>query len=198
MIRCDMKIGLFGGSFDPVHQGHSQLAEQALRQFDLDRVIWIPAYFSPFKSESTMIASAEQRMAMVRLVCADFPRFEVSDFEIRRKVPSYAIDTVLHMRLIYPQAQLYWILGQDAFEGLPNWRDFQTLCRELIFLVSLRENGSCDTAGFAGRAELIKMPLHPAASSHLKESLSAGKGWDFLHEGVQKYVRGNQLYGVKE
>jgi len=198
LIRCDMKIGLFGGSFDPVHLGHFQLAEQALRQFNLDRVIWIPAYFSPFKNESSMVASAEQRMEMVRLACADSSQFEVSDFEIRKKAPSYAIDTVLSMRSVYPQAQLFWILGQDAFEGLPNWRDFQTLCRELIFLVGGRENASLDTTGFAGRAELIKMTLHPAASSDLKKNLPSGKNWDFLHEDVQNYVRTHKLYGVKE
>jgi len=192
-----MKIGLFGGSFDPVHQGHSQLAEQALLQFDLDRVIWIPAYFSPFKDESAMIASAEQRMAMVRLACATFPKFEVSDFEIHRKIPSYAIDTVMHMRSVYPQAELYWILGQDAFEGLPKWRNFETLSRELIFLVGGRADRSFHFAGFAGRAELIDVSLHPAASSDLRKTLPLGEGWESLHPDVRNYIRSQKLYGAK-
>ncbi len=192
-----MKIGLFGGSFDPVHQGHVHLARQALSRFALDRVIWIPAYFSPFKKQSDMTASAPQRLQMVKLVCAGASEFEVSDIEIRREAPSYAIDTVRTMRARYPQDSFYWILGQDAFEGVPRWREFETLSKEVVFLVGGRAGRTIDFQVFPGRAERIEMELNPAASSDLKKSLPLGEGWDHLHPDVRDYIRVNQLYGVK-
>lgn len=191
-----MKIGLFGGSFDPVHQGHYQLAGAALRQFGLDRVIWIPAYFSPFKNESQMQASSIQRLDMVRLVCANTPQFEVSDFEAVKPGPSYAVETVRHFRSIHPQASLYWILGEDAFGGLIRWHEFESLSREVVFLVGGRTMREVDLKSFPGQARLIDMDLHPAASSNLKMALERGEGWQWLNQKVCDYIRLNRLYGA--
>lgn len=191
-----MKIGLFGGSFDPVHQGHYQLATAALRHFGLDRVIWIPAYFSPFKAEAQMQASCTQRLDMVRLVCAKTPQFEVSDFEIMKPCPSYAIETVRHFREIYPSDSLYWILGEDAFGGLTRWFEFEVLSREVVFLVGGRTVREVDFKSFPGQARLIDMDLHPAASSNLKLELGRGEGWQWLDPKVCEYIRLNRLYGA--
>lgn len=191
-----MKIGLFGGSFDPVHQGHYQLADEALRQFGLDRVIWIPAYFSPFKNPETVQASPDQRLTMVRLVCAGNTQFEVSAFEVAKPCPSYAIETVRHFREIYPSASLYWILGQDAFSGLLRWHEFESLYREVVFLVGGRTAREVDLKSFPGQARLIDMQLHPAASSNLKTELGRGEGWQWLNPKVCEYIRLHRLYGA--
>jgi len=128
-----MRIGLFGGSFNPIHQGHLGIAERALVDWALARVLFIPAKVNPFKvgASGTDVPGGlpdDLRWELVAGVCAANPRFEPWDVELRRADgPSYAIDTVRAAKARFPGAELVYIIGEDNVAGLPRWRDWETL-----------------------------------------------------------------------
>lgn len=130
-----MKIGLYGGSFDPIHHGHLILAREALEQLALDRIIFIPAFISPFKQDSHP-APAPLRLEMVRAAIAGEERFGCSDFEIGRSGPSYSIDTVREFKRLYPEDEFFYLIGDDNLPTLHAWHQIDIL-RELVTFVVL-------------------------------------------------------------
>ncbi|HEY1763703.1 MAG TPA: nicotinate-nucleotide adenylyltransferase [Opitutaceae bacterium] len=130
-----MKIGFLGGSFDPVHFGHLLAAQDAFEQHKLDRVVIVPAAQTPLKPNEAQSTPAD-RLAMVRAAVEWDTRFEVSDFELQRGGVSYTIESAGHFRQLYPQDELYWIIGGDQLPQLHLWRDIVGLAKlvEFIFL----------------------------------------------------------------
>ena len=129
-----MKIGLFGGTFDPVHHGHLILARAAVEQLHLDRLIFIPNTISPHK-QARLSAPARLRLEMVRAAIAGEVSFDADDLELGREGPSYAIDTVLEMRRRHPEASLYYLIGEDNAAELHTWRrsgDLQALAQFVV------------------------------------------------------------------
>lgn len=129
-------IAIFGGSFNPVHWGHLLIAESALSQFTLDKVIWVPTFRPPHKSEG--LADFRQRLEMVTLAIADQPAFEVSASDAHRTTVSYAINTLEDLRLSYPDTCWYWVIGVDGFQSLPKWRRSRELASQCCWLVAPR------------------------------------------------------------
>jgi nicotinate-nucleotide adenylyltransferase len=129
------RVGIFGGSFDPVHLGHLILAEAALEELDLDRIIFIPAGVSPFKQDRPPGASPEQRLAMLALATAGEPRFSVDDRELKRTGPSYTIDTVRSLMGDYPGVRFLFLIGADNLKDLPEWHEADELMRLVDFAV---------------------------------------------------------------
>lgn len=137
-----MRIGLFGGTFNPVHFGHLKPIDEVRRAFSLDRVVLIPAAVPPHKP-SRGVAEAQDRLAMVRLAAADRPGLAVSDVEIRRQGVSYSIDTVNHFRRTEaPETTLFFIIGVDAFLELDTWKAHDELLERLPFIVMTRPGGA--------------------------------------------------------
>ena len=134
------KIGIYGGTFDPVHQAHLILARDALEQLGLEQVIFVPAAASPHKPAGNE-ASAEARLAMLQVALADEPRFQIEEIELQRPAPSYTIETVVEMQRRYPEAQLFCLIGQDNVAALHTWRRFDEL-RELVRFVVLDRVGT--------------------------------------------------------
>jgi nicotinate-nucleotide adenylyltransferase len=130
-----VKIGLLGGSFDPVHFGHLMAAQDAYEQHKLDRLIFVPAAQAPLKPND-VISSPQDRLAMLRAAVEWDRRFEISDHELNRGGVSYTIDSARHFRALYPQDDLYWIIGGDQLPKLHLWKDIDELARlvEFIFL----------------------------------------------------------------
>lgn len=130
-----MRIGLYGGSFNPVHYGHVNLAKRAVADFSLDRLVVVPANVSPFKAEAPKDALPLpwDRLEMVRNAFAEIPEAVVDDREIRRGGVSYAIETVREIASENPGAKLYFIIGEDSVEGLPRWKDHAELARLVEF-----------------------------------------------------------------
>lgn len=130
-----MKIGLFGGSFDPVHFGHLIAAQDAYEQFGLDRLIFVPAAQAPLKEEVVRVSAAD-RLELLRAAIAHDRRFELSDFEINRGGVSYTIDSARHFRGLYPGDRLFWIIGGDQLPKIHLWKEIAELakCVEFIFL----------------------------------------------------------------
>ena len=132
-----MNIGLFGGTFDPVHHGHLILAREAVEQLRLDRLVFIPNAVSPHK-QAGAAAPAERRMEMVRAAIAGEAKFDADDLELRRGGPSYAIDTVEEMRRRHPGAELFYLIGEDNVAELHTWRKFDVLQKLARFVVLSR------------------------------------------------------------
>ena len=139
MLKPNEKIGLYGGSFDPVHNGHLILARDAMERLDLDRVIFVPARVSPHKLDHPP-APPEARCQMLAAAIADEPRFEMDPCEIAREGPSFAVETVQLFRTQYPQARIYYFVGDDNLPELETWKDFANL-RDLVQFVVLSRAG---------------------------------------------------------
>lgn len=127
------KIGIYGGTFDPIHHAHLILARDALEFFDLEKIIFIPAAISPFKDAP--VASAEMRLSMVKAAIEGEIQFSVDDLELRRKAPSYTIDTVEEIRQREKNTEIYCLIGEDNVAQLPNWHRFHELAKMVQFIV---------------------------------------------------------------
>ena len=168
-----MKIGLFGGSFDPVHFGHLLIARAAREELGLDKVIFIPAAQSPFKS-NTVPAPAAQRLRLLRLALAGDTASEIDDLEIKRVGMSYTVETLRHYAKKFPGAQLFYLIGTDQAAHLAEWREPEELARLADFVVAPRpgEPPAALPAQFHGHV-LRGFPA-TVASSELRERIKAG------------------------
>lgn len=161
------RIGLFGGSFNPIHNGHLGIARQALEALPLDEVLFIPTGDPPHKPEGGL-ASAPDRYEMVRLAVAGEPAFSVSDIEVRRPGKSYSIDTLRELRRRYGQdPHLFFLIGLDAFLDLPNWKEPQALLTACRFVVISRPGSSFSA--------LATLPVIPTLDAQDLASLDSGR-----------------------
>lgn len=135
--RTGERIGIMGGTFNPVHNGHIHAAEAAADRFGLDRVLLIPSYFPPHK-DSPDLAPARDRLRMLELACAGHPRLTPSDIEVKARGKSYSILTLRKIRRLHPQAGLFFILGADAFAEIETWKDYGQVLEQCPFIVTSR------------------------------------------------------------
>lgn len=168
------RIGLFGGTFDPIHQGHLLVAQAAMEEASLDRLCFIPAARSPFK-EATEPSSGSDRVRWLRLALAGQSRYEVDESELTRGGVSYAVDTVRLYQSRFPDARLFYLIGADHIETLHLWREAEWLAQHVEFLVVPRpgEAPTVMNAPFRG-ACLSGFPCQIAASV-IRERVRDGK-----------------------
>ncbi len=188
------RIGLFGGSFDPVHLGHLLVAQAAREELQLGRLFFIPAAQSPFKPERQPTAAA-QRLRLLRLALAGQPWCEIDEQEIRRGGISYTIDTVRSYASRFPAAQRYCLIGADNARDLPKWRDAAELARLALFVVIPRPGQPVEPvpAPFRG-CNLGGFPLG-VSSSQIRARVKAGLPIEPLVPApVAEAVRQNGLY----
>jgi len=193
---CGVKIGFLGGSFDPVHFGHLMAAQDAYEQCGLDRLILVPAAQAPLKPTDVQ-SSPEDRMAMIEAAAGWDKRFEISDFELRKGGVSYTIDSARHFRALYPQDELYWVIGGDQLPKLHLWKDIEELAKlvEFIFL---------ERPGYPvkGRVDIPGLRLHRCdghllaiSSTELRERTRLSLALDYFvpHKAIV-YIREKGLY----
>ncbi|HEY5913592.1 MAG TPA: nicotinate (nicotinamide) nucleotide adenylyltransferase [Verrucomicrobiae bacterium] len=188
------RIGLFGGSFDPVHLGHLLVAQAAREELGLTRVFFIPAAQSPFKPGACP-ATPSLRTRMLRLALADRPWCSLDDQEVRRGGISYTIDTVLDYAQRFPGTGLFCLIGADHLEQLPKWRDAGELARLAQFAVIPRpgREGGPLPAPFRGRT-LAGFPL-ALSSSQVRERVRQGLPiGELVPTAVAEVIRNNGLY----
>ena len=188
------RIGIFGGSFDPVHHGHLLVAQAATEELELDRLVFVPAYQSPFKPDRHP-APGPQRLRMLRLALAGQTHFEVDDSELRRGGVSYTIDTARAYAARYPGASLFYLIGADHISQLPRWRESTELARMLQFVVIPRpgEEPASAPASFSLQ-QLRGFPI-AVSSSQIRERVKLGLPIDHLTPvPVAEAIRNNQLY----
>ncbi len=211
-----VKIGLLGGTFDPVHAGHVQLAELAMAEQGLDQVLFIPAAVPPHKRE-LMISAYDHRLAMLELALADHPSFTVCQAERILPRPSYTIDTLSYLQTILPkEASLYFIIGLDAFLDITSWKAYEELLCRVHLLVARRTEGvgkgrlteladrlhynpqaGLWQAMVDGFQDIIFLRGRPAAisSSTIRSSLREGKAVEAgLSDKVRRYIDQHSLY----
>jgi len=189
-----MKLGLFGGSFDPVHLGHLLVAQAAREELELDRLFFIPAAQSPFKPDRQP-TPAGRRLRLLRLALAGKAWCEVDEQELRRGGVSYTIDTVRDYARRFPQARLFYLTGADQVAKLPQWREADELARLAEFVVIPRP-GTAEAGvpkPFRGRT-LKGVPLG-ISSSEIRERIRSGKAIDHLvPAAVAEAIRGGPFY----
>ncbi|NIM91331.1 MAG: nicotinate (nicotinamide) nucleotide adenylyltransferase [Candidatus Aminicenantes bacterium] len=132
------RIGIFGGTFNPIHAGHMRAAEIVQRKFLLDKILFIPSYIPPHK-ESVDMASPSDRLKMVELACAPYSRFIPSPIEIEAQEKSYSIITLEKIEKMYPETWLFFILGIDAFLEIETWKEYEELLKRCSFIVVSRQ-----------------------------------------------------------
>jgi len=189
-----MKIGLFGGSFDPVHSGHLLVAQAACEELGLARLFFIPAAQSPFKPQSAP-APAGERLRLLRLALVGAPNYEIDEQEVRRGGTSFTIDTVRDYARRFPEAHLFYLIGADHVPTLPAWRAAEELARLVEFVVIPRpgQRPTQFPPPFQGR-ELIGFPLG-VSSSQIRNRVKAGHAIQGLvPDAVAEAIRNSKLY----
>ena len=216
------KIGLFGGTFNPIHLGHLRPAEEVCDRFELDQVIFIPSSYPPHKQKEGII-SASLRLEMVRLAIADNPRFSVSEVELARQGKSYSIETIEFFRQKFGvEAHLYFILGLDAFLEIHTWKEYSALFSLCHFVVMnrpgfeksfSREHLPVELSGdfcydsrklaYAHVSGFFVYPREITAleisSTQIRESLQKGQSVKYLlPASVEKFINRHRLYRTKD
>lgn len=185
------RIALFGGSFDPVHLGHLEIARRAKESVGLDEVRFLPCRLSPHKLDHPP-GPARHRVAMLGIALAGHSWAVIDEFELRAEGPSYSHRTVAHFRAAFPEAQLCWIVGADQWRALPTWKNPEYLAEHLEFLVFARGETPEPRPGWRMR---VITGEHPASSSAIREALARGEDPDdLLPDGVPDYIRHHGLY----
>jgi nicotinate-nucleotide adenylyltransferase len=200
-----MRIGVFGGSFDPVHRGHLLLADCCWRQAGLDRVEFVPAAQQPLKPRGP-VASEIERAAMLRLATADRTEFSVSTVEFDRGGVSYTVDTLRQLQAEQPDAELFFLMGADSLADFPHWREPAEICQLATPLVVRRaESPEPDFESLrpflslarleAIRATQVEMPPTPISSSQIRKLVAEGGEWRaMVSAAVAEYIVERQLY----
>jgi len=152
-VKRRLRLGVYGGTFDPVHLGHLLLARDALEQHRLDAVLFVPCAQSPLK-KGEPLAPAARRLAMLRSALKGEPRFWLSRCEIDRPAPSYAVDTAREIREAFPRADLFWLIGDDQWAALDQWHRPDELRRMVTFVLLPRGGAS----GRARPGKVLSLP----------------------------------------
>ena len=205
-----VKITLFGGTFDPIHLGHTMVAAEACRHLGAEKVIFVPAKCSPLKGVPPRVSDAD-RFAMIALAVAEDEQFEASDYELNRPAPSYTIETVRYFQQQYgPDTSIHWLIGADGINDLVYWYKITELI-DICHLTTMCRGG-CEPPdfnlfeGLSGRRrvenlqqDIVQTPLIDISSTEIRRRLAAGQYTaEMLHPAVATYIRKRGLYGVKE
>ncbi len=187
------RIALFGGSFDPVHLGHLQVAETARRALDLDLVLFIPCRQSPHKEDGTF-ASEEDRLEMLHLALHDLEWTAVSEIEMLLPPPSYSWITAEAMHEVYPEARLFWLMGADQWAAIQTWTRPDYLADLVEFIVHDRGAPPDPQPGF--RVHFIHGD-HPASATSIRAQAPESLPSRWLPPKVEQFIRLRGLYGCR-
>ena len=200
-----VRIGIYGGSFNPPHVGHILGAKQAVQSLKLDRLLLIPAGVAPHMPLPEGSPTAQQRLEMLNLAAADIPDAEVSDLELRRDGPSYTYLTVQELRRKYPDDELLLIMGTDMFLSFESWKNPDIIAADAALAVMYRgEKGEKEAVSSqkavlerrGWKAELIENQVTAISSTDLRRMLTFRCADPFLPDGVAAYIQMNNLYGT--
>ena len=196
-----MKMGVLGGTFDPIHLGHLGAAEAAIECADLDQVVFVPTGNPPHRPRA--VASDAQRLEMCRLATADEPRFAISDIELVREGPSYTLDTLLALRGANPHAELFLVLGWDAASQFRTWHEPTAVLALAVVIVVSRPGRPVPTevelsaAGIdQGRAILCARSTPAVSASEIRRAVADGQSIaEWVPPAVERYIARHRLYG---
>ncbi|MDP3356430.1 MAG: nicotinate (nicotinamide) nucleotide adenylyltransferase [Polaromonas sp.] len=198
-----LRIGMFGGSFDPPHRAHVALAAAAVRQLQLDALYIVPTGVAWHKARA--LSAAADRLAMTRLAFAGMQRVVVDEREMQRTGPSFTVDTLEALQADYPGAQLYLVLGADQVAALSSWHRWQDVLKIAIICIAGRAGGARAEAGFDPELQAshpvltLQLPLMPVSATDIRQQIAAPvpgqPGWHALvPEPVARYIERHRLY----
>ncbi len=192
------RVGLFGGTFDPIHNGHLNLAIEIFQANNLDEILFCPAQRSPHKMDSAPIAPSEQRKEMVRLAIEDVPAFSLLDLELNRKGPSFTIDTIRELIATNPDTQFHLIWGKDVFNHLESWKEIDDLLKLAPPLVGERKNAEIECPPRFQKileSGVVSIPVFDIDSTELRKRLKNKKYCGHLIPGkVLDYILAQNIY----
>lgn len=204
-----MRIGIYGGTFDPIHFGHLLLAESAREALRLDRVLFVPARVPPHK-QWKVLASEADRVAMLRLAIRGNRGFHIETFELEQPEVSYTVHTAEYLHGKYPKAKIYLLMGEDMLRTFPDWYEPERICELVTPAVIGRAGHEIRGLGFLRkvtsrekleeiRASRVPMPAVDFSSTAIREAVSAGKSIRYQTPSrVVTYINSHQLYRETE
>jgi nicotinate-nucleotide adenylyltransferase len=192
------RIGVMGGTFDPIHNGHLVAASEVQAWYDLDEVIFVPTG-QPWQKSERQVSPAEDRYLMTVIATASNPRFSVSRVDIDRAKPTYTIDTLRDLRRERPTAQLFFITGADALAQILTWHDAQQVFELAHFVGCTRPGTTIDATTLEGlpadRVTIIEVPALAISSSECRQRAAVGEPvWYLVPDGVVQYIAKRRLY----
>ncbi|HEY6541313.1 MAG TPA: nicotinate-nucleotide adenylyltransferase [Ktedonobacteraceae bacterium] len=200
------RVGVLGGTFDPVHYGHLVIAEEVYAALDLAEMVFVPAGYPPHKPER-LVAAAHHRLAMLELAIADNPHFSISRVDLERPGPSYTVETRRLLRQQWgEQTALYFLIGWDSLEEFLTWRDPGGILEQVSYLVAVRRPGYAEESGYRASLEarlpgimqrllVVPTPQLEISSTDLRERVAEGRPIKYqLPERVEQYIEQYRLY----
>jgi nicotinate-nucleotide adenylyltransferase len=190
-ILIGMRVGILGGTFDPIHIGHLIAASSVYEALNLDSIVFMPAG-DPWQKRNRELSSGEHRLEMVKLATIDDDRFQASDIEISRSGPTYAIDTVREWKQLHPADELFWIVGSDALSGIPSWHEWEAFVNE-VTIVSVNRIGQSATVDFD--VVSVEMPEVRISATELRDKFTNKLDTKYLvPQKVSEYISDQGLY----
>ncbi len=195
LSRPVARIGVMGGTFDPVHHGHLVAASEVAATYELDEVVFVPTG-RPWQKSDRVVTPAEHRYLMTVVATASNPRFMVSRVDIDREGPTYTIDTLRDLAAQRPDAELYFITGADALAQILSWKDVDELFALAHFVGVTRPGHELDDAGLpAERVSLMEVPAMAISSTDCRVRVGKGQPvWYLVPDGVVQYIAKHGLY----
>ncbi|MGH3097179.1 MAG: nicotinate-nucleotide adenylyltransferase [Streptosporangiales bacterium] len=189
------RVGIMGGTFDPIHHGHLVAASEVAHQYDLDDVVFVPTG-QPWQKADAQVSAAEDRYLMTVIATASNPRFSVSRVDIDRDGPTYTIDTLRDMRKEMPEAELFFITGADALTQILSWRSVDEMFELAHFVGCTRPGHRLDASHLPeGSVTLVEVPALAISSSEVRERAMAGEPvWYLVPDGIVQYINKRHLY----
>lgn len=188
------KVGLFGGSFNPIHKGHVALARQLLRKAGLDEIWFLVSPQNPLKPQSSLLDDS-LRLEMARLALQDEPHLVASDYEFHLPRPSYTWNTLHHLSQDYPQHHFSLIIGADNWQLFSHWRNSQEILARYPILVYPRDGYPVDAASLPPTVRLVSTPLYNMSSTLVRQLIADGSPVNcYLHPQVLSFIKQNSLY----
>ncbi|WP_371481575.1 nicotinate-nucleotide adenylyltransferase [Kitasatospora sp. NBC_00315] len=189
------RLGVMGGTFDPIHHGHLVAASEVASAFHLDEVIFVPTG-QPWQKEDHRVTPAEDRYLMTVIATAENPQFSVSRIDIDRQGPTYTVDTLRDLRALHPDADLFFITGADALAQILSWRDSEELFSLAHFIGCTRPGHTLSDAGLpVGGVSLVEVPALAISSTDCRNRVAKGEPvWYLVPDGVVRYIDKRALY----
>ena len=200
-----MRRAIFGGSFDPVHNGHINLVKQICGVVRLDEIIIMPTRISPFKQDAENVpVSGTDRLEMCRLAFEEIPFVTVSDYEISRSDVSYTVNTLRHLKEIYPDDELFFIMGSDMLLSFEKWYRYEEILSMCTIIAASRENGQTDLEILQDQAEklekfgrvlVVPTDVYEVSSTEIREKIKKNSDIScYVPKNVVKYISEHGLY----
>ncbi|MCB4791997.1 MAG: nicotinate-nucleotide adenylyltransferase [Elusimicrobia bacterium] len=188
------RIGIFGGSFDPVHKGHIQLALLSKKEADLDKVIFIPAYHPPHK-KNRKLTSQNHRLKMLKLALKPYPFFKVSHFELNSRKPVYTYQTIRYFKNKFNRASIFFILGSDSLSEIKTWKKPELIASSCAIITGNRPGTVLDSIPYKKSILFLSKVIYDVSSSLIRYNVKKGISIrSLVPKEIERYIKVNGLY----